>query len=49
MKSSEAMNLAVLNTTFSNCIEKPEKYRTSIGFEPVTSQWWCNALKPTEL
>ena len=29
---------------FSNCVEKPEKFRTSTGFEPVTSQHWCDAL-----
>ena len=29
---------------FSNCIEKPEKIRTSTGFEPVTLQYWCDAL-----
>ena len=31
-------------TNFSNCIEKPEKFRTSTGFEPMTSWFWCNAL-----
>ena len=49
MISSEAMILSVLNTIFSNCVEKTEKFRTSIRFEPVTSQWWCSALRPTEL
>ena len=29
---------------FSNCAEKPEKVRTSTGFEPVTSRCWCDAL-----
>ena len=29
---------------FYNCAEKPEKFRTSTGFEPVTSRYWCNAL-----
>ena len=28
----------------SNCVEKPEKVRTSTGFEPVTSRYRCNAL-----
>ena len=25
----------------SNCVKKPEKVRTSMGFEPVTSQYRC--------
>ena len=29
---------------FSNCVEKPEKVRSSTGFEPVTSRCWCDAL-----
>ena len=29
---------------FSNWGEKPEKFRTSAGFEPVSSRHWCNAL-----
>ena len=29
---------------FSNCVEIPEKFRTSTGFEPVTSRYRCNAL-----
>ena len=29
---------------FCNCIEKPEKVRTSTGFESVASQFWCDAL-----
>ena len=28
----------------SNCVEKPEKVRTSTGFEPMTSQYRCDAL-----
>ena len=28
----------------SNCVEKPEKVRTSTGFEPVTSRYRCDAL-----
>ena len=28
----------------SNCVQKPEKVRTSTGFEPVTSRYWCDAL-----
>ena len=32
-----------------NCVKKPEKkFRTSTGFEPVTSRYQCDAL-PTEL
>ena len=27
-----------------NCVQKPEKVRTSTGFEPVTSRYRCNAL-----
>ena len=27
----------------SNCVWKPEKVRTSTGFEPVTSRYWCDA------
>ena len=30
--------------TFSNCTEKHEKFRTSTGFEPVTSRYRCDAL-----
>ena len=29
---------------FYNCVEKPEKFRTSTGFEPVTSRYRCDAL-----
>ena len=32
---------------FSNYIEKPEKFRISTGFEPVTSQYRCDALTLT--
>ena len=28
----------------SNCEPKPEKVRTSTGFEPVTSRYRCDAL-----
>ena len=28
----------------SNCVKKPEKVRTSTGFEPVTSRYRCDAL-----
>ena len=28
----------------SNCEQKPEKVRTSTGFEPVTSRYRCDAL-----
>ena len=27
-----------------NCVKKPEKFRTSTGFEPVTSRYRCDAL-----
>ena len=30
--------------SFSNCVEKPERVRTSTGFEPVTSRYRCDAL-----
>jgi len=30
----------------SNWAQKPEKVRTSTGFEPVTSRYWCDAMKP---
>ena len=43
-KSSEAMIFAVINAIFCNCVEKPEKFRTSTGFEPVTSRFRCDAL-----
>ena len=39
---SKAMILAVMD--FSNCVEKPQKFRTSMGFEPVTSRYQCDAL-----
>ena len=29
---------------FCNCVEKPEKFWTSTGFEPVTSRFRCDAL-----
>ena len=29
---------------FCNCVEKPEKFRTSTGFELVTSRFRCDAL-----
>ena len=29
---------------FSNCVEKPETFRTSTGFEPVTSRYRCDAI-----
>ena len=34
---------------FSNCTEKPEKFRTSTGFEPVTLRYRCNALLINQL
>ena len=47
MKSSEAMIFAVIffyERNFRNCVEKPEKFRTSTGFGPVTSRFRCDAL-----
>ena len=32
----------------SNCEQKPEKVRTSTGFEPVTSRYRCNTLIPVQ-
>ena len=29
---------------FSNCVEKLEKFKTSTGFQPVTSRYRCDAL-----
>ena len=37
-----AMIIVVMNA--SNCVEKPEKVKTSTGFEPVTSRHGCYAL-----
>ena len=31
-------------SNFCNCVEKPEKFRTSTGFEPVTSRYRYDAL-----
>ena len=40
-----AMIIAVMNArNLSNCVKKPEKVRTSTGFEPVTSRYRCDAL-----
>ena len=33
-----------MNAIFSNCIEKPEKFRTSTGFEPMPSRCRCGAV-----
>ena len=39
------MILAVMNAIWCNCIKKPEKnFRTSTGFEHVTSRYQCDAL-----
>ena len=40
----EAMIFAVMNAVFCNCVEKSEKFRSSMGFEPVISRRWCGAL-----
>ena len=38
------MILAIMDAIFSNCVEKPEKFRTSTKFEPVTSRYRFIAL-----
>ena len=38
------MIFAVTNAIFYNCAEKPEKFRTSTGFEPVTTRFRCDDL-----
>ena len=38
------MILAVVDGTFFNCVEKPDKIGTSTEFEPVTSVFRCDAL-----
>ena len=30
---------------FSNCVRRPEKFRSSTGLEPVTSRYRCDALR----
>ena len=40
-------NLRSCERNFCNCVEKPEKLRTSTGFEPPTLRYRCDA--PTEL
>ena len=37
-------DLRIYERNFYNCVEKPEKLRTSTGFEPVTSRFRCDAL-----
>ena len=37
-------DLRIYEHNFCNCIEKPEKFRTTTGFEPVTSRFRCDAL-----
>ena len=37
--SSKATILAVMKAIFYNCVKKPEKFRTSTGFEPVTLRY----------
>ena len=50
MKSSEAMILAVMNAILAIVyLGKPEEFRTSTGFEPVTKWCRCDAGEPTEL
>ena len=38
------MIFTVMNAIFSNCIEKPEKFRTSTGFEPMPSRCRCDVV-----
>ena len=33
-----------MNSEMAYCVEKPENFRTSTGFEPVTSRYRCDAL-----
>ena len=45
MKSSYGYDPRSYGRNFSNCLEKPEKVRTSTEFEPVTSRYRCDALR----
>ena len=36
--------LHIYKRNLCNCVKKPEKFRTSTGFEPVTSRYWSDAL-----
>ena len=38
------MILRSYERNFCNCVKKPEKFRVSTGFEPVTSRYRCDAL-----
>ena len=40
----QSHDLRSYERNFYNCVEKPEKFRTSTGFEPVTSRFRCDAL-----
>ena len=42
--SKWSYDLRSYESNFCNCVEKPEKFRTSTGFEPVTSRFRCDAL-----
>ena len=45
LKSSKLQyDLRSYECNLNNCVKKPEKVRTSTGFEPVTSWYWCDAL-----
>ena len=44
MKSSEAMILTADECNLSNCIEKPEKFRTSMEFDLVLPVRFPNQL-----
>ena len=43
-KNKWSYDLRSYQRNFCNCVEKPEKFRTSTGFEPVTSRFRCDAL-----
>ena len=38
------MILEVMNAIYAIAEEAFKKFRTSMGFEPVTSRYWCVAL-----
>ena len=37
-------SLQLYECNFGNCLEKPDKFRTSTGFEPMTLRCQCDAL-----
>ena len=48
-KLKRSYDLRSYESNFCNCIEKPEKFRTSTGFKPVTSRFRCDALHRNRL